>query len=120
MSLQATTIHNLPPQSTPFVGRKPEITAIVNRLQDENCRLLSLVGTGGTGKTRLAIACIPYLIGSNFEHGVFYVPLAPLTSVGNIVTIIINTLGIHIGDDGTPRQEPCTILEPAQALAGDG
>jgi hypothetical protein len=50
MSLQTTVIHNLPPQSTAFVGRQSEILDIVSRFQDDDCHLLTLVGSGGIGK----------------------------------------------------------------------
>lgn len=48
-------IHNLPPQPTPFIGRERELAEIAELLLDPACRLLTLVGPGGTGKTRLAI-----------------------------------------------------------------
>jgi hypothetical protein len=47
--------HNLPPQPTPFVGREPEVLDMVNLLNETDCRLLTLMGPGGMGKTRLAI-----------------------------------------------------------------
>ena len=47
--------HNLPTQSTPFIGRASELTEITQLLADPACRLLTLVGPGGIGKTRLAL-----------------------------------------------------------------
>jgi DNA-binding SARP family transcriptional activator/predicted ATPase len=47
--------HNLPAQSTPFVGREDELAEIAARLSNPECRLLTLVGPGGSGKTRLAL-----------------------------------------------------------------
>jgi predicted ATPase len=96
MIVQPMQIHNLPPQPTPFIGREPEIAEIVDLLNDANCRLLTLSGPGGIGKTRLSIESINRLTVNNFEHGVFYVPLAPLTSADNIVTTVISVLGILI------------------------
>ena len=116
MSFQSTAIHNLPPQSTVFVGRRSEISDIVARFQDENCRLLTLVGSGGTGKTRLAVESIQHLINSDFEHGVFYVSLAPLTSADNIVITIINVLGIVINEDATPKDELVKFLSQRNLL----
>ena len=46
---------NLPQYATPFIGRKSEITTIHQRLSKPNGRLLTLLGTGGSGKTRLAV-----------------------------------------------------------------
>jgi predicted ATPase/DNA-binding CsgD family transcriptional regulator len=116
MPFEKTSIHNLPPQPTPFVGRKSEITDILERLRGENCRLLTLVGSGGIGKTRLAIESIQNLGGLDFEHGVFYIPLAPLTSADSIVTTIINALGILIGDEGTPQEELLKFLSQRNLL----
>ncbi len=45
--------HNLPAQVTPFIGREAELAEVVDRLHDHDCRLLTLVGPGGVGKTRL-------------------------------------------------------------------
>lgn len=110
MIVQQMQIHNLPPQPTPFIGREPEIAEIVDLLNDANCRLLTLSGPGGIGKTRLSIESINRLTVNNFEHGVFYVPLAPLTSADNIVTTVISVLGILIGDDGTSQEELVKFL----------
>ena len=116
MSIQRLQIHNLPSQPTPFIGREPEITEIVGLLQDDQCRLLTLLGAGGMGKTRLGIESIQQLTSDDFEHGVFYVPLAPLTSANNIVTTVISVLGIMIGDDGTPQEELIKFLKGRNLL----
>jgi DNA-binding SARP family transcriptional activator len=47
--------HNLPAQPTPFIGREAVLAEIGARLENPNCRLLTLVGPGGSGKTRLAL-----------------------------------------------------------------
>jgi hypothetical protein len=93
----------------PFIGREPEITEIVGLLNDASCRLLTLLGSGGIGKTRLSIESIRRLTDNNFEHGVFYVPLAPLTSADNIVTTVI-------GDEGTPQEELVKFLSHCNLL----
>ncbi|GAG97641.1 unnamed protein product, partial [marine sediment metagenome] len=66
---KASISHNLPPQLTPFVGREDELPEIVKRLDDPGCRLLTLVGPGGIGKTRLAIKAASEKIGE-FAHGI--------------------------------------------------
>jgi len=67
--------HNLPPASEPLVGREAELAEIRRRLADPSCRLLTLVGAGGVGKSRLALAGAE-TIGSSFLNGVWYAPLA--------------------------------------------
>jgi transcriptional regulator with XRE-family HTH domain len=66
----------LPQQWTPFVGRENELAKIRELLQNTSrCRLLTLVGPGGIGKTRLAIEAAGTLL-ENFVDGVIFVPLA--------------------------------------------
>lgn len=69
--------NNLPPQNTPFVGREQELAQIVEQLAQPDCRLLTLAGPGGVGKTRLAIQAAAEAI-ELFPDGVFFVPLASL------------------------------------------
>jgi len=49
-------VHNLPHVTTPFFNRVSEIAEITQRLTTSDCRLLTLVGTGGIGKSRLGDA----------------------------------------------------------------
>lgn len=116
MLSQKVQTHNMPVQLTPFIGREPEIAQIVDLLKDEQCRLLTLVGPGGNGKTRLSIESISRLTNSDFEHGVFYVPLASLTSADNIVTTVISVLGIQIGENGVPQDELTQFLSQRNLL----
>lgn len=116
MSVQTIQLHNIPSQPTHFIGREPEITEIVGVLQDDRCRLLTLVGPGGIGKTRLSIESIQRLTTDDFEHGIFYIPLAPLTSADNIVTTVIGVLGILIGDDATPQEGLVKFLSQRKLL----
>src|SRR5258706_6596077 len=83
----STARHNLPYQPTPFIGRTEELAAIARDLENPACRLLSLVGPGGIGKTRLALQAAEQQI-SNFAHGVYFVSLAPISSPESIVSTI--------------------------------
>lgn len=116
MSAKPTKLHNAPLQSTPFIGRELEIANITNILRDDHSRLLTLVGSGGIGKTRLAIESAQCLTFDDFEHGVFYVPLAPLTSAENIVNTIISVLGIMISDDQASQQKLVKFLSQRNLL----
>ena len=64
----------LPSPGTSFVGRTSELEAIDGLLEDPNCRLLTLVGPGGVGKTRLALEAATRRI-DRYPHGVHFVPL---------------------------------------------
>jgi predicted ATPase/DNA-binding SARP family transcriptional activator len=103
----AVVRHNLPLQLTPFVGREAILAEIADRLQDPACRLLTLVGPGGSGKTRLALEAAAARL-DDFEHGVYFVSLAPLDSVEAIVSTVAMALGLsfYTGAPGRPESQP--------------
>src|SRR6185436_14969939 len=68
-------LNNLPTQLTTFIGRENEITEVKQEL--ESHRLVTLTGSGGTGKTRLSLQVAADLL-EKFDHGVWFVELAPL------------------------------------------
>jgi predicted ATPase len=70
---------NLPAPRTSFVGRTSELEEIDRLLGDPDCRLLTLVGPGGAGKTRLALAAAARRI-ERYPHGVHFVPLVAVAS----------------------------------------
>src|SRR6188472_1398835 len=67
-------IRNLPAPRTSFVGRTEELASIDRMLDDPDCRLLTLVGPGGVGKTRLALEAAARRT-DRYQHGVHFVPL---------------------------------------------
>jgi len=70
---------NLPLPRTSFVGRASELEAIDRLLDDSGCRLLTLVGPGGVGKTRLALEAAARRV-DRYSHGVHFVPLVSVAS----------------------------------------
>jgi predicted ATPase len=68
---------DLPVPTTPFLGRERELADVVERLTDADTRILTLLGPGGTGKTRLAIEAASAARAA-FVDGITWVPLAPL------------------------------------------
>lgn len=90
-----TTIDNLPPQPTSFVGRATELREIGDLLADPDCRLLTLVGPGGIGKTRLALEAAARLRDA-YADGVCFVPLQPLASLEDIVPTLIQATGLSV------------------------
>ena len=75
---------NLPPEQTPFIGRAGELDELAHRLADPTCRLLTLFGPGGSGKTRLALQAAREQVGT-FSDGVFFVPLAEVRDMPQAV-----------------------------------
>jgi predicted ATPase/class 3 adenylate cyclase len=83
--------HNLPMQATPFLGREEELGKITELLRSPSCRLVTLIGPGGIGKTRLAIQSAAEEI-ERFAHGVYFIPLDPLSSADFLVSAIAEAL----------------------------
>lgn len=86
---------SLPVSLTPFVGRERELGELAQLLADPSSRLVSVVGPGGIGKTRLALEA-----GSNlkakFADGVVFVSLAPITSSAFISSAVGEAVGLVI------------------------
>src|SRR5262249_15574857 len=83
------TSYHLPQQVTAFIGRTDELRQIAERLDNPACRLLTLVGPGGIGKTRLAIEAAS---AANFADGVYFVSLAQVSSPSMIASAIADAL----------------------------
>ncbi len=87
-----TATNNLPAQLTTFVGRENELAQAQNKLS--NAKLLTLIGPGGTGKTRLSVQIGSEQI-SNFKDGVWMVELAPISDTANIVSAIASVFDVR-------------------------
>ncbi len=85
--------HNLPFQTIPFVGRESLEDEIEQNLKNPVCRLLTLTGPGGSGKSRLAIEVARKHL-KEFPGGVYFVRLAACESVTEIVPLIAKVLGL--------------------------
>ncbi|MGH3093068.1 MAG: ATP-binding protein [Gaiellaceae bacterium] len=83
---------NLPIPATPFLGRERELSDLMALVAREDLRLLTLTGPGGTGKTRLALQVASDL-SESYEHGVWWVPLAPLRDPPLVIETAAQVLG---------------------------
>ncbi|MBZ0276485.1 MAG: protein kinase [Anaerolineae bacterium] len=105
VSIPAYGGSNLPVQTTPFVGREVELEELTRLLEDTDVRLVSIVASGGMGKSRLALAAAEKLIGE-FVSGVFFVELAPLTDPDHIPAAIADAVGYPFQQGGRdPKQQ---------------
>jgi predicted ATPase/class 3 adenylate cyclase len=84
---------SLPVQPTPLIGRERELGEVLSYLRG-GTRLLTLTGTGGTGKTRLALHAAAELA-DDYPDGVWFVPLAPISDSALVEATIAQTLGLR-------------------------
>ncbi len=107
--------NNLPVQPTPFLGREREMAALQDLLRHEDVRLVTLTGPGGTGKTRLGLQVAADL-SDRFQHGVFFVNLAPLSDPALVISTIAEVLAIREGSGRTLLSLLTEELRPRQML----
>lgn len=114
------TPHNLPVRSTAFVGRDSEIDHIGHLLADtdqdpERKRLVTLIGPGGTGKTRLSIRVARDLLEA-FPDGIWLVELAPLADPAAIPQALIQVLNLQENRDVPAQKMIVNYLRERQTL----
>ncbi len=105
MKTLGISLRNFPSQPTSFIGREKEIKQIRALLDDDGCRLLTLVGPGGIGKTRLAIEAAAAVAG-DYADGAWYVPLQSVERVENILPTVATILGVQ----SYQGREPADLL----------
>jgi predicted ATPase/transcriptional regulator with XRE-family HTH domain len=118
VSSASTTLRtNLPALPTPLIGRQREVEQLSQLLRDPQCRLLTLVGPGGIGKTRLAIETAAHLQ-DVFPDGVYFVPLASVNTTRFIVPVIADAIGFAFQSAGPvdPKTQLFSYLKEKQAL----
>jgi DNA-binding SARP family transcriptional activator len=113
---QAQVAHNLPPQLTSFIGREEELAEILRLLCDDpDCRLLTLIGPGGIGKTRLALRAAEQAL-NTFSDGVYFVPLVGVSGPEFLVSTIADALNIFFSSEGDPRGQLLSHLGEKEML----
>ncbi|MCB8982169.1 MAG: AAA family ATPase [Ardenticatenaceae bacterium] len=118
--------HNLPTATTPFVGRQMEVTQITSWLAGGKRRLITIMGPGGMGKSRLALSLAQKQLGrptdeateadtyAFFTHGVYWVSLAGLTSTNALIPTIAEAIGFQLESSDSefrPRSPQQQLLD---------
>jgi len=104
---------NLPAEPTPFVGRRDELAEINQHLGET--RLLTLTGPGGIGKSRLALRTAAEMA-VEFEHGCFFVSLAPLRSADHIIQTIAEGVKFPLATHEDPQHQLLRYLRNRNLL----
>jgi predicted ATPase/class 3 adenylate cyclase len=104
---------SLPVQVTSFVGRTAELSELAELLSDG--RLLTLVGPGGTGKTRLALEVVSRAVHA-FRDGVYFVPLESVVDYRLVPAAVARALPIPEREKRDPREQVADFLADKQAL----
>ena len=111
------TRHNLPTLPTSFVGRESDIREILALLDNPDCRLVTLVGAGGMGKTRLSLEVARRLLaqtplplqgkgpGVGFANDVWFVPLQAVSDGQSIESAIATHVNFQFYGQGTQREQ---------------
>ena len=110
-----TIPNNLPAQATELIGRHAELDHIQSLLNAPGTRLITLVGPGGIGKTRLAVQAAADQIHA-FDDGAYFADLALATDVEGMLDVLIRALRVSVPADGAPDDAIIDHLRPKAAL----
>jgi predicted ATPase/transcriptional regulator with XRE-family HTH domain len=109
----------LPVPPTPLVGRKPELAEVIRLLTLPDCRLLTIAGLGGIGKTRLALQVIQDLNAASppdFPDGVCFVSLASVMAIENVPKAIARAIGFPLSGPLSPEDQLLGHLQRKRSL----
>ncbi|HEX7320154.1 MAG TPA: tetratricopeptide repeat protein [bacterium] len=107
--------NNLPLQTTPFLGREEELPDITKLLASDTVRLVTIIGPGGIGKTRLALQAAAEAI-EHFRHGVYLIGLAPLDRPELVISAIANAVKFSFYSGKDEKEQLFDFLREKEIL----
>ena len=115
--------HNLPTRLTSLIGREADTAAVLAAMDDS--RLVTLIGTGGVGKTRLALQVAAESV-DHFDGGVWWVELATVSDPSSLPGAVLDAIGLPAPAGSTagpggrrPRRRPADVVRARQLRARD-
>lgn len=105
----------LPVAVTPLIGRRKELADLHCYLLDPTCRLLTILGPGGSGKTRLALEEARQQQ-YQFRDGVYFIPLSALGSTSSLMAVIAQGIGFTFGEIGDKKLQLLDYMRHKQVL----
>jgi len=107
--------HNLPTQLSSFIGREKEIADLQELFLTRHDRLVTLTGSGGTGKTRLALRAAEQMLDA-FPHGIWLVELAHISDPSLVPRAVADVVGVREGSQQSILQALIAYLHDRQTL----
>ncbi len=101
--------HDLPVHHTPFHGRQRELVQLEERLADPHCHLLTLVGPGGAGKTRLALEAA-HRVADHYRDGIWFVDLSTVETAEQLLFAVADALAYPFPDQAEDEAARLTAL----------
>jgi DNA-binding SARP family transcriptional activator/predicted ATPase len=117
-TVRPSQLHHFPIPLTPLIGRKAELDYLSQTLQDDTCRLLTITGPGGMGKTRLATETARRLLAqtSRFPDGLYFISLAQVENDNLFLATIAQSLDFSLPPRVEPRQALLNYLKTKRLL----
>lgn len=116
---RAARRHNLPPESTPFIGRAKELEQLIAMVSEPDCRLVTIVGLGGIGKSRLALQAARQICAEQallFLNGVIYVSLTNIVDAEQATLALADALELKVAGREDPLLRVQKQLENKEIL----
>ncbi len=105
----------LPVPPTPLIGRERELAELSELISNPQCRLITITGVGGMGKTRLALAAAATQ-STKFQHGAVFVPLAGVSSTQFLPQAILSALNVPLQETLSLQQQVRLTLYNRECL----
>ncbi len=111
----ARRLTELPNETTPFIGRSHELAELARLLNDPTCRLITIAGLGGMGKTRLALR-LAHTQATRMLHGAVMVNLTSIRTLDSFLSALAEGLHMPLMMQGTPRSQILDFLREKHLL----